>query len=424
MLLAFSIFALSLMLVILRPKPFNETLAACLGAFFMLASGVVPLPQLLEVFRVNLNVLLFFLGLMLVSALAEISGFFHWSALMTVKLAKGRGNRLLLLTVGLGVVITTFFSNDATALVLTPIVYVIVTRLGLSPLPYVFACAFIANTASMILPVSNPVNLLAVDKFHLTLDEYLKYLLLPSFLAIVVNVGFLFLFFRREVFSNFVDNELEKGFRIDAFFIFVCAGLVLTAAGYLVSSLYGWPLSWAAGGGAVFLLMGGFVLRRIKAKEVASKISWAIFPFIFSLALLVRGLENVGFTRMLGEYLAGMASRGTLGAVVLTSAGNAAGSNLINNWSMMMVSVSSVGSIQDQGLPFQHGLIYSTILGNDLGPNMTILGSLSSMLWLLILRRNGILVTPLQYLKLGLFMTPPMIFVGALAIYLVTILQL
>lgn len=417
MLLAISIFALTLILVMTRPRPFNEAMAASLGAFFMIASGVVSLPQVLEVFRINLNVLLFFLGLMVVSAVAEKAGFFHWSAFTAVKLAKGSGRRMLLLTIGLGVVITTFFSNDATALVLTPIVYVLVTRLKLNPIPYVFACAFIANTASVILPVSNPVNLLAVDKFNLTLGEYLKYLMLPAILAILITVVFFLIFFRKEASSHFKDYKLEEPMRIDTFFLFVCSGLFLTAAGYLVSSIYGLPLSWAAIGGAAFLLIGSFAARRVKFNEVVSKISWSIFPFIFGLAILVKGMENVGFTRVLGEYLADFASRGTLGAIILTTFGNAVGSNLINNWSMMMVSVSSLGSISNPSPFTHHGLIYATILGNDLGPNITILGSLSSMLWLLILRRNGIFITPKQYIKLGLLITPPILLVSALAVY-------
>lgn len=422
MLLAISIFTLTLILVMTRPKPFNEASAASLGAFFMVVGEVVSIPQILETFRVNQNVLLFFLGLMLVSAVAEKAGFFQWSAFRAVKLAKGSGSRLLLLIIGLGVVITAFFSNDATALILTPIVYVLVTKLRLNPLPYVFACAFIANTASVILPVSNPVNLLAVDKFNLALGEYLKYLLIPAIIAILVNVAFFFIWFRKDVSSHFKDYEPEEPVKIDAFFLFVCFGLLLVAAGYLVSSIYGLPLSWAAIGGVAFLLIGSFTVRRIKFNDVVSSISWPIFPFIFSLAVLVKGLDNIGVTRALGEYLAGLASRGAFGAIILTAFGNAIGANLINNWSMMMVSVSSLSAISNPPQSSQHGLIYSTILGNGIGPNITIFGSLSSMLWLLILRRNGIFISPKQYIKLGLFITLPTLFLGVLAVYIMGLL--
>jgi arsenical pump membrane protein len=171
---------------------------------------------------------------------------------------------------GLGVLITAFFSNDATALILTPIVFVLVTRFKLKPLPYVFACAFIANTASMLLPVSNPVNLLPVDSFGITLGEYLKFTLLPSLLAITINIGLFMFIFRKDIAASFKDQHPEPPVRIDAFFRFVCVVLGLTAVGYVLTSVYGKPVSWPAMGGAATLLAGGFALRRLKLRGVAS----------------------------------------------------------------------------------------------------------------------------------------------------------
>ncbi len=183
-----------------RPRPFNEATAAALGAVVMLIVGIVSPLQIWEVLQANANVLLFFLGLMIISIIAEQAGFFEWCAFKSVKLAHGQGPALLSIVFGLGALLTAFFSNDATALILTPIVFTLVTRLKLNALPYVFACAFIANTASMLLPVSNPVNLLAVGKFKLTLGEYLKFLLLPSILVIALNMGIFSLIFRQEDF--------------------------------------------------------------------------------------------------------------------------------------------------------------------------------------------------------------------------------
>ena len=176
MISALVIFILAIVLVMGRPKPFNEATAAALGAVVMLIAGVVSPFQVWDVLQANANVLLFFLGLMIISIMADQAGFFAWCAFKSVRLAHGRGPALLIVVFGLGAVLTAFFSNDATALILTPIVFTLVTRLKLNALPYVFACAFIANTASMLLPVSNPVNLLAVGKFGLTLGEYFKFL--------------------------------------------------------------------------------------------------------------------------------------------------------------------------------------------------------------------------------------------------------
>lgn len=396
-----------------RPKPLNEATAALLGAIVMVATRVVSPAQTLDVLKNSDNILLFFLGLMIVCSIADRAGFFEWSAFKATRLANGKGRRLLLVLFGLGTLITAFLSNDATALVLTPIVYVLVTKLKLNPLPYVFACAFIANTASVILPISNPVNLLPIDKFGLTLSEYLRFLLLPAILAISINVALFLFIFRKAISASFEHNGPEHSVKIDNFFKFTCVGLSLTAIGYILTSLYGLPLSWPALGGAVFLLIGGFAFRRLNLKQVNSGISWSILLFIFSLALLVKGLDNAGVTKAIGDVVAKLSSENHLGAVMATTFGTALGSNLINNWSMMMVSVSSLGSMSSP----DQGLIYSTILGADIGPNIAILGSLSSMLWLVLLRQRGLDIHPLQYLKLGLIVAPPMLIVAALSLY-------
>ena len=199
MVLTLVIFVLAVALVMVRPRPFNEATAAALGAAVMLIVGLVSPSQAWDVLQVNANVLLFFLGLMIISIVAEQAGFFEWCAYKAVKLARGKGPALLGIVFGLGTLLTAFFSNDATALILTPVVFTLVKRLKLNPLPYCFACAFIANTASMLLPVSNPVNLLAVSRFGLTLGEYLKFLLLPSVLVIALNIGLFGIIFRKDI---------------------------------------------------------------------------------------------------------------------------------------------------------------------------------------------------------------------------------
>ena len=422
MFLTLCIFALTLILIMVRPKPLNEAIAASLGAFLMLATSIVSPIQAFEVLKASANILLFFLGLMLISVVADQAGFFEWSAVKAIGLANGNGRRLLLIIFGLGAVVTVFFSNDATALILTPIVYMLVTRLKLNPLPYVFACAFIANTASMFLPVSNPVNLLPVDRFGLTLGEYLRFLLVPTILVITINVVLFTLIFRKDISVAFNDGSSWNPVKVDGFFLFVCGGLALTALGYIFASIHGLPLSWPALSGATILLVGGFTLRRLNLRSLSSGVSWSILPFIFSLALLVKGLENVGITHAFGALLTGLSARGTLEAIIATTFCTAFGSNLINNWSMMMVSVSSLGSVSNPVAPFNQSLIYSSILGADLGPNIAILGSLSSMLWLVLLKRRGLDIHPLQYLKLGLIVTPPILIAGALALYASSVL--
>lgn len=297
----------------------------------------------------------------------------------------------------------------------------LVTRLRLNPLPYIFVCAFIANTASLILPISNPVNLLPVDGFGLTIGEYLRYLLVPAIIAIGINIGLFTLIFRKDIAGSFNNSFPQTTVQSDPFFRFVCGGVGLTAAGYIIALVYGLPLSLPALTGAAVLVGGGFGFRRIKSVILRSGVSWSILLFIYSLALLVKGLDNGGITRALGEAIVRLSSTGTLAGIVATTFVTAVGSNLINNWSMMMVSVSSLASVSGALLP--QGIIYSTILGADLGPNIAILGSLSSMLWLVLLRQRGLQIHPRQYLRVGLIVTPPMLLAGALALYASVVLS-
>lgn len=414
--LALIIFILAIALVMVRPKPFNEATAAASGGVVMLIAGVVSPTQVWQVLQANANILLFFLGLMLISVVADQAGFFEWCAFKAVKLAHGKGTALLSIVFGLGTLLTAFFSNDATALILTPIVFTLVTRLKLNALPYVFACAFIANSASMLLPVSNPVNLLAVVKFGLTLGEYFKFLLLPSILIIGINIGLFAIIFRKAISTISKDGQLEDPVKVDAFFISVIVGLGLTAVGYILVSIYGLPLAYPALGGGFVLLCLGFAFRRLKFGKITSGISWYIFLFIFALAILVKGLDNAGITQDIANALSNLASHGPLQALFSVTLGTAIGSNLINNWSMMMVSVSSLGSLA--GHPgFNKMLVYGSIMGADIGPNIAILGSLSSMLWLVLLRRRGLDIHPIQYLKLGLIVAPPLLIIGVLSLY-------
>jgi arsenical pump membrane protein len=280
----------------------------------------------------------------------------------------------------------------------------------------VFTCAFIANTASLLLPVSNPVNLLPFTAFNLTLGEYLRYLLLPSVVGIGVNVLIFYLLFRRGISANFEVKKLACPSK-NALFKYTGIVLGFIAAAYLALSFYGLPLFWAALGGGLLLVGGGLAFHHFHPREIGSGISWSILLFIFSLTVVVKGLANSGVIAALGNALAQSFPQESLKAIATVALGNALGSNLINNWSMMMVSVSSLGVANSLPAP---SFIYAAILGADLGPNLTIVGSLSSMLWLIILRQRGLDISPRQYFRVGLLLTPPLLAASIGILYLMT----
>lgn len=413
------VFVATLALILLRPGPFDEARAALLGGILMIAIGAVPARQAAWVLAGSWNVFLFFLGLMAISAIAEAAGFFDWIAAHAVRASGGSTRRLFLNVFAIGVLISTFLSNDATALVLTPIVFTLVTKLGVEPLPFMFACTFIADTASLTLPVSNPVNILMLDVFPQTLGAYLRHLLLPSLLAIAINVGFFVWLFRREVRGQVAHESMpapDEAIPHRAFFRYVLVVLALVAIAYVAASARGWPLSFVALAGSAALLAGGLAWGRVTPRLLGREISWSLFPFIAGVLVVVQGVENAGLTARLGHLFLSLAGQHPLQAALAGAFGSALTCNLVNNVPTMMLLRSALRSLATATPAVQRALIYSTILGCDLGPNVTTIGSLATILWLLILQRKGLKVRPLDYFRIGIAVTPLMLLAGAIAI--------
>lgn len=421
LIIASVIFVATLTLIMLRPKRLNEALAALAGAVAMLLAGIVSPGQAFQTLVGNWNIFLFFLGMMALSALAECAGFFDWLAVRAALLAQSSTRRLYLNVFVLGALISAFLSNDATALILTPIVYTLVTRLRVSAMPFLFACTFIADTASFLLPVSNPINIIVLSHFRLGLLDFLRLLFLPSILAISINIGVFFFLFRRQIAGHFDSKRLDtpaNAIRHLGYFRYVCVVLGLVAIAYVVVSLVQQPLSLVAIGGALLLLIGALRWKQMQWKTLGKEISWPIFGFIAGLFIVVQGVENIGLTQRFAQLLTGLAGSNTLSATLVGTAGAAIGSNLINNLPMALVLVSTIGALSGTSPGVQMALIGATMFGCDLGPNLTTTGSLATILWLLLLRRRGMDVSSLDYFKLGVVVAPVMLVVGALAMWL------
>ena len=401
----------SLIAILGRPRGIPEAASSAAGALLMLASRIVPVGQAIQLLLASWNVLLFFAGLVLIAWTAEQGGFFRWAALWAVRLADGSPLRLFLNVFGLGAIISTFLSNDATALLLTPVVVTLTEETGLSSLPFAFACTFIANTASVTLPVSNPINILLLEQFHMRLGVYVAHLLAPSLAAIAFNTGLFLAVFHRRLGPAFSSKSLAlpRGTVTNPRFLrYTLAGLGALSLAYLVGSLLDWPLSLVALGGAALLLLGGIGLGALKLGEVRHA-SWSIVPFIASLLVLVQGVENVGVTTWLAGRFMALAAHGPLAAILAATAGSAIGSNLINNVPMATVMASELRHLPAGSPALRRELVAGAIFGCDAGSNLTVIGSLSTMLWLLLLRRRGVEVTAWQYLRLGLLVTPPIL---------------
>lgn len=427
--LAVAIFLITLALIMVRPRGVSEATAALAGGIAMLVVGAVSPGQAVGVLARNWDVFLFFLGLLAIAALVERSGFFDWSAAVAARLAGGSELRLYMNVLLLGVGISTLLSNDATALILTPIVYALVTRLRVAALPFMFACTFIADTASFVLPVSNPINILVLSSFRLDLGQFLRLLLLPSVLAIGINIGLFLLIFRRRLRGRFDTTELgapAKAIRHRRYFRYVCVVLVLLAAGYIVEALLSLPLSPVALAAAALLLAGAVGWQVAPLGEVANEVSWSILGFVAGMFVVVEGVEQVGLTEVFAGWLRALAAIGApahagpsvLGAVLVSTFGSAIGANFINNVPMALVMTSTIRHFGPMSQAAHLGLIGGTMFGCDLGPNITTVGSLATILWLLLLRRRGVEISALAYFKVGIMVAPVMLLAGALGMWL------
>src|SRR5713101_7645402 len=250
--------------IMVRPWKVNEALTALAGAALLLILGLISPADALSTLLHDWNTFLFFLGMMSLSALAEVAGLFDWLAIQAARLSRNSSRRLFLNTFLLGSIISMLLSNDATALILTPVIYTLVTRLRLPVLPYLFACTFIADTASFLLPVSNPINIIVTTRFPLDLLTFLRLLFLP------------YLLYRRQLRGSFDMKRLpsiEESVKHKAYFRYTCTVVILVAAAYILAAATQFQLSLVALSGAFFLLVGALFWKQITLWNTGKQIS-------------------------------------------------------------------------------------------------------------------------------------------------------
>ena len=393
--------------VITRPKGLPEALWAGLGALALLVCGLLSPSGALQAVLEGWDVYLFLGGMMLLSELARREGLFDTLAGWAVNHANGSATRLFALVYGIGVVVTVFMSNDATAVVLTPAVYVVAKKAGAKPLPYLFACAFIANAASFVLPISNPANLVVFGDHMPPLAAWVRAFGLASLAAIVVTWAALALLFRGELAAPVESGshvpKLSGTGRLAA------VGIVGVVLAMLAASALGFPLG-APTLLATLMAVGAVQLTRREAPwPLLQHVSWSVLLLVAGLFVLVAGVGQTGLIASLTDLLrthAHAAPRETAwgaGAIV------AFASNLMNNLPAGLVAGTAVNSG-----PMPDVVRSAVTVGIDLGPNLSVTGSLATILWLVALRREGEHVSAWQFLRVGI-VAMPLALIAALA---------
>jgi arsenical pump membrane protein len=387
--------------VILRPFAWPEFIWAVAGAALLVGFGLLSAADALAGVAKGADVYLFLTGMMLLAELARQEGLFDWLAAKAAGHANGSAPRLFSLVFAVGTIVTIFLSNDATAVVLTPAVAAVVRAAKVKQaLPYLFICAFIANAASFVLPISNPANLVIYGRHMPPLLRWLPNYALPSVLAIVSTYLVLRWTQRAQlrdtVAADIVAPALSAGGTLAAF------GIVATACVLLASSAFDIQLglpTFLAGVATAIL-----VLTRSDSGPMAvvRNISWGVLPLVAGLFVLVEALQNTGVTNDLAALLADLARRSASEAAWASGAVLAIGCNLVNNLPAGLVAgrVVEIAHVPEK-------VRAAVLIGVDLGPNLSVTGSLATILWLTALRREGLRVSAWQFLKLGALVMPP-----------------
>jgi arsenical pump membrane protein len=380
--------------VITRPFKWPEAVWAVAGALLLVVLGLLPAQQALQAVGKGTDVYLFLFGMMVLSEVGRREGLFDWVAVLAVNHAKGSPRRLFFLVYVVGVVITTFLSNDATAVVLTPAVFAAAKKAQTKPLPLLFVCAFIANAASVVLPISNPANLVLYGNHIPPLLTWMVRFAVPSVLSIVATF-FMLRWSQRHALQGACASELER-VELSMSGRIALGGIGVTALALLVVSAFdiqlGWPTAILGALTAAIVL----IQERKSPMPMIREISWSVLPLVAGLFVLVEMLEQTGVVGHLADVLRAATQHGEIAAAAASGGIIAIGSNLVNNLPAGLIASSTLMQAHSP-----ERVVDALLIGVDLGPNLSITGSLATILWLNAIRREGENVSFLMFLKVG-----------------------
>lgn len=425
MLIAFLIFLVTLIFVIWQPRGLGIGWSASIGALVALLAGVIHLADIPAVWNIVWNATGTFVAVIIISLLLDKAGFFEWAALHVARWGGGNGKRLFVMLVLLGAAVAALFANDGAALILTPIVIAMLRALRFnarSTLAFVMAAGFIADTASLPLVVSNLVNIVSADYFGISFAQYAAVMVPVNVVSVIATLVALLLFFRRDIPANYDLAQLKRphdAIHDRATFITGWWVLALLLIGFFWLESIGVPISAVAAVGAVMLLAVAARGHRISTREVLRDAPWQVVVFSLGMYLVVYGLRNAGLTDYLTALLERCASHGVWGAALGTGFITAGLSSIMNNMPTVLIGALSIDATATEGV-VREAMIYANVIGSDLGPKITPIGSLATLLWLHVLDSKNIHISWGYYFRVGIVLTLPVLLLtlAALAIRL------
>lgn len=413
-----AIFIFTLILVIFRPKNLQIGYSALIGAVISYLVGTVNFADVVIVWGIIWDATFTFVAVILISLVLDEAGVFEYAAIKIARFSRGNGIFLFMLIILLGSGISALFANDGTALILTPIIYLLLKRAQVDPkaiIPYIMATGFIADSASLPLIISNLVNIVTAGYFSISFLEYAVRMLFPDIVSIGASILFLYIFYRKEIpLSISLENmkDEHKVIRDPLIFRLSLPLIAVLLIAYSVGGIFSLPVAYIAVPAAVFLILVSRVRGHIDVVKPLREAPWQIVLFSLGMYIVVFGLGREGMTAILASILQVVSGFSTPLQVVVSGFIFAAVAGIMNNMPSVMLGNLALNAVGHPG-----NMILANIVGNDIGPKFTPIGSLATLVWLHTLnRKSGITISPVYYMKVGILVGIPVLFFTLLSL--------